>query len=219
MDGHPFTDPARRSVTSWRNGRSSSRLNAVQGAGEEDEADPEWEDLEEEAEALEYFQNEESAAASSFGNPEDWDLWYANVEFGINDTRSDVTGFTPFELVLGYSPMSQLDLFLQAATGQHSKRKGGEAGTSLARAFTHHRERFFSDHQRELPEIDRGAPVAYRLKLPPKWRIHDVFAQHRLKEYRTAEETFALRQQVPTPPKYSWMDSLRPMWPRFWPEE
>ncbi|KAK3287717.1 hypothetical protein CYMTET_4792 [Cymbomonas tetramitiformis] len=59
-------------------------------------------------------------------NPEDWDLWCANVEFAINDTRSDVTGFTPFELVLGHSPMSQLDLFLQAAAGQHSKRKGGE---------------------------------------------------------------------------------------------
>ncbi|KAK3252891.1 hypothetical protein CYMTET_37852 [Cymbomonas tetramitiformis] len=59
-------------------------------------------------------------------NPEDWDLWCANVEFAINDTRSDVTGFTPFELVLGHSPMSQLDLFLQAAAGQHSRRKGGE---------------------------------------------------------------------------------------------
>ncbi|KAK3248463.1 hypothetical protein CYMTET_42071 [Cymbomonas tetramitiformis] len=59
-------------------------------------------------------------------NPEDWELWCANVEFTINDTRSDVTGFTLFHLVLGHSPMSQLDLFLQAATGQNSKRKGGE---------------------------------------------------------------------------------------------
>ncbi|KAK3285935.1 hypothetical protein CYMTET_6477 [Cymbomonas tetramitiformis] len=48
-------------------------------------------------------------------NPDDWDMWCANVEFAINDTRSDVTGFAPFELVLGHSPMSQLDLFLQAA--------------------------------------------------------------------------------------------------------
>ncbi|KAK3241869.1 hypothetical protein CYMTET_48393 [Cymbomonas tetramitiformis] len=199
-------------------------------------------------------------------NPEDWDLWCANVEFAINDTRSDVTGFTPFELVLGHSPMSQLDLFLQAAAGQHSKRKGGEgtahemaskfaaqledARTKLELAQQRQRhqfdqrhtaksfqlgdlvwvdakhltenimnresfrklgprwhgplpitERFFSDQQRELPEIDRGAPVAYRLKLPPKWRIHDVFAQHRLKEYRTADEAFALRRQIPTPAK------------------
>ncbi|KAK3251114.1 hypothetical protein CYMTET_39538 [Cymbomonas tetramitiformis] len=59
-------------------------------------------------------------------NPEDWDQWCTNVEFAINDTRSDVTGFTPFELVLGHSPMSQLDLFLQAAKGNSAQRKGGE---------------------------------------------------------------------------------------------
>ncbi|KAK3282053.1 hypothetical protein CYMTET_10181 [Cymbomonas tetramitiformis] len=50
-------------------------------------------------------------------NPDDWDLFYmTNVEFAINDSRSDVTGFTPFELCYGVSPMSQLDLFLEAAT-------------------------------------------------------------------------------------------------------
>jgi hypothetical protein len=199
-------------------------------------------------------------------NPEDWDLWCANVEFAINDTRSDVTGFTPFELVLGHSPMSQLDLFLQAAQGPSTKRKGGEgtahemasrfaarledARTKLELAQQRQRqqfdqrhvvqsfqlgdmvwveakhltenimdrdsfrklgprwhgplpvtERFFSDLQRELPEMDRGAPVAYRLKLPPKWRIHDVFAQHRLKAYKTAGDAFAQRQQVPVPAK------------------
>ncbi|KAK3236278.1 hypothetical protein CYMTET_53580 [Cymbomonas tetramitiformis] len=133
----PVSAPANRSPA-WRNGRSSSRLNAVQDAGEEDATDldpadlrvqhavppspagltrpprrcyvcnsdshlwancpdeakkrawiadaparlarrraaneshiaaleTEWEDLEDEAEALEYFQNEESAAASSSG--------------------------------------------------------------------------------------------------------------------------------------------------------
>eukprot|EP00854_Cymbomonas_tetramitiformis_P029478 gene29478-biopygen30678 len=44
-------------------------------------------------------------------------------------------------------------------------------------------ERFFSDMQMTMPEADSGAPVAYRLRLPPHWRIHDVFAQHRLKPY------------------------------------
>ncbi|KAK3257522.1 hypothetical protein CYMTET_33398 [Cymbomonas tetramitiformis] len=115
----PASAPANRSPA-WRNGRSSSRLNAVQDAGEEDATDldpadlrvqhavppspagltrpprrcyvcnsdshlwancpdeakkrawiadapAQWEDLEDEAEALEYFQNEESAAASSSG--------------------------------------------------------------------------------------------------------------------------------------------------------
>ncbi|KAK3268091.1 hypothetical protein CYMTET_23380 [Cymbomonas tetramitiformis] len=62
-------------------------------------------------------------------------------------------------------------------------------------------ERFFSDQQRELPELDRGAPVAYRLKSPPKWRIHDVFAQHRLKPYVSASGSFAKRQEVAVPAK------------------
>jgi len=194
-------------------------------------------------------------------NPEDWDLWCTNVEFAINDTRSDVTGFTPFELVLGHSPMSQLDMFLQAAQGPSSQCKGGE-GTAheMASRFAarledarakpeqaQHRQRtqfdlrhkqqeyqigdlvwvearhltetimdretyrklsprwhgplpvvqrFYSDRQREMPEADRGAPVAYRLKLPPKWRIHDVFAQHRLKAYVSGDQAFALRKKV-----------------------
>ena len=199
-------------------------------------------------------------------NPEDWDQWCTNVEFAINDTRSDVTGFTPFELVFGHSPMSQLDLFLQAAKGDSPQRKGGEGSAhEMASRFSaqladarvklelaqqrqrtqfdqrHSQQRFqvgdrvwveakhltenimdresyrklsprwhgplvvveqfFSDQQRDLPELDRGAPVAYRLKLPPKWRIHDVFAQHRLKACTTAEEAFARRREVPTPAK------------------
>ena len=199
-------------------------------------------------------------------NPEDWDQWCTNVEFAINDTRSDVTGFTPFELVLGHSPMSQLDLFLQAAKRDSTQRKGGEGSAhEMASRFaaqledarvklelaqqrqraqfdqrhTHRgfqlgdlvwveakhltenimnresyrklsprwhgplvvTERFFSDQQRALPELDRGAPVAYRLKLPPQWRIHDVFAQHRLKACTTAEDAFARRSKVPAPAK------------------
>ncbi|KAK3252433.1 hypothetical protein CYMTET_15942 [Cymbomonas tetramitiformis] len=72
-------------------------------------------------------------------NSEDVDLWCANVEFAINDTRNEVTGFTPFELVLGQSHMSQFDLLmLQAATGQNSKRKVGEgtAHEQMARKFS-----------------------------------------------------------------------------------
>ncbi|KAK3236841.1 hypothetical protein CYMTET_53043 [Cymbomonas tetramitiformis] len=60
-------------------------------------------------------------------NPEDWDLYATNVEFAINDSCSDVTGFTPFELCYGVSPMSQLDMFLEAAQSTDGRRKGGPA--------------------------------------------------------------------------------------------
>ncbi|KAK3285516.1 hypothetical protein CYMTET_6885 [Cymbomonas tetramitiformis] len=60
-------------------------------------------------------------------------------------------------------------------------------------------ERFHSDVQAALPETDRGAPVAYRLALPAHWRVHDVFAQHRLKPFVQGAEAFATRRQMPIP--------------------
>ena len=198
-------------------------------------------------------------------NPDDWDLYMTNVEFAINDSRSDVTGFTPFELCYGVSPMSQLDLFLEAAAPPGSARRKGGVGTAhevavkfssqlrdarsrLELAQQRQREQFdrrhkqhkyavgdlvwiearhltekvmdralcrklgkrwhgpvpvvecfYSDLQAELAEADRGAPVAYRLALPPHWRIHDVFAQHRLKPYVSGVDEFASRAQPPVP--------------------
>ncbi|KAK3286792.1 hypothetical protein CYMTET_5675 [Cymbomonas tetramitiformis] len=193
-------------------------------------------------------------------NVTDWDLFATNVEFAINDSRSEATGYTPFELCCGMSPLSQLDLFLEAAKLDAGRRQGG-VGTahefaakfssqlrdakhrmelaqqrqreqfdrrhahreyavgdlvwieakhltekvmdrSLCRKLTKRWhgpvpvvERFFSDTQTEMPEADRGAPVAYRLRLPPHWRIHDVFAQHRLKPYVSGQGEFAARDQ------------------------
>ena len=197
-------------------------------------------------------------------NVTDWDLFATNVEFAINDSRNEATGYTPFELCCGVSPLSQLDLFLEAARGDAGRRQGG-VGTahefaakfssqlrdakhrlelaqqrqreqfdrrhvqreyaigdlvwieaknltekvmdrSLCRKLTKRWhgpvpvvERFFSDVQAAQPEADRGAPVAYRLRLPPHWRIHDVFAQHRLKPYVSGKGEFAARDQPAIP--------------------
>ncbi|KAK3270799.1 hypothetical protein CYMTET_20817 [Cymbomonas tetramitiformis] len=197
-------------------------------------------------------------------NVEDWDLYATNVEFAINDSRGESTGFTPFELVYGFSPLSQLDMFLEAAQSTAGRRKGG-VGTahevaakfssqlrdarqrlelaqqrqreqfdrrhgqweyaiedlvwveaknltekvmdrSICRKLTKRWhgpvpvvERFFSDTQMAMPEADRGSPVAYRLRLPPHWRIHDVFAQHRLKPYTSGKDTFAARDHPAIP--------------------
>ncbi|KAK3286397.1 hypothetical protein CYMTET_6048 [Cymbomonas tetramitiformis] len=60
-------------------------------------------------------------------------------------------------------------------------------------------ERFYSGMQAGLPEADGGAPVAYPLQLPPRWRIHDVFAQHRLKPYVGGADAFASRRQPAIP--------------------
>eukprot|EP00854_Cymbomonas_tetramitiformis_P008612 gene8612-biopygen8743 len=176
-------------------------------------------------------------------HPEDWDLWCTNVEFAINDSRSESTGFTPFELVCPTPPMTQLDLFLEAALEDSpGARQRLEMAQQRQRTLFDERllnqtydvgslvwvearhltervkdketyrklgprwlgplpitERFFSDQQLALPEEDRGAPVAYRLKLPGGWKIHDVFAQHRLRPYKDGSHAFVEREKKVVP--------------------
>ncbi|KAK3271936.1 hypothetical protein CYMTET_19743 [Cymbomonas tetramitiformis] len=95
-------------------------------------------------------------------HPEDWDLWCTNVEFAINDSRNESTGFTPFELVCPIPPMTQLDLFLEAALKDSpgvKNRRAGEGG----------------------------------------WKIHDVFAQHRLRPYKDGSQAFVEREKKVVP--------------------
>ena len=46
----------------------------------------------------------------------DWDEHLAAAEFAINDSVHASTGYTPFQLICGESPMSHLDLFLEEIT-------------------------------------------------------------------------------------------------------
>eukprot|EP00854_Cymbomonas_tetramitiformis_P019799 gene19799-biopygen20412 len=187
-------------------------------------------------------------------NQMDWDLWCTPVEYAINDSRSAVTGFTPFELCYGHAPASQLDFLAEAAlASRRGRAKGGGRGDAVKKGAAHktarqfvqqlqtardsrllvvaqqqqvaqydarHRARryavgdmvwvdathltqhgdrglhkkllkkrlgqmevleaFHSDRQMELAPEDRAAPAAYRLKLPPQWKVHDVFTVDRL---------------------------------------
>ena len=48
----------------------------------------------------------------------DWSQHLAAAEFSINDSVHTATGYTPFQLTYGESPLSHLDLFLQSALRQ-----------------------------------------------------------------------------------------------------
>ncbi|KAK3246618.1 hypothetical protein CYMTET_43851 [Cymbomonas tetramitiformis] len=204
-------------------------------------------------------------------NQQDWDLWCTPVEYAINDSRSAVTGFTPFELTYGHAPASQLDFFVEAAlASRRGRAKGGRGvvakkGTAheTARQFVRqlqlardklllaqqqqitqydarHRARsyavgdkvwvdashltqpgdrglhkkllkkrlgplevlecFHSDRQMALPAGDRGAPSAYRLKLPPQWKVHDVFTADRLTPVESCDRFVERTGEVPPPP-------------------
>ena len=60
-------------------------------------------------------------------------------------------------------------------------------------------ELVYDDRNARLQPADRGAPSAYRLLLPPTWRIHDVFTASKLKAYHAAT-VFPSRKPPPVPP-------------------
>ncbi|KAK3243516.1 hypothetical protein CYMTET_46834 [Cymbomonas tetramitiformis] len=70
------------------------------------------------------------------GHPEDWDLWCTNVEFAINDSRSESTGFSPLEMVCPTPPMSQLDLFVTAALDESPMTRMKKGGEGVAVEFS-----------------------------------------------------------------------------------
>jgi hypothetical protein len=56
----------------------------------------------------------------------------------------------------------------------------------------------YDDADNRLPFKERGVPSAYKLRLPPAWRIHDVFNPHKLKPFKA--NTFHSRNPPPESP-------------------
>ena len=165
----------------------------------------------------------------------DWDLHLAQAEYAINDAWHASLQTTPFVLTYGEPPASQLDLYLDAATGQeggnptarrfvmrwrellqHARKCVAQAQARYKQAFDAGRrpERQYEVGSRvmlsskaltapsdrgtpwklrcqwygpltvyEVKRDGQGAPVAYRLRLPKQWRVHDTFAAEKLKPY------------------------------------
>ena len=77
----------------------------------------------------------------------DWYLHLAAAEFAINDSVHSSTGYTPFQLVYGESPLSHLDLFLQNARQEELT-----PTHSAARAQQKSAARFMEDWRRNLAD-------------------------------------------------------------------
>jgi hypothetical protein len=174
---------------------------------------------------------------------QDWDLHLAAAEFAINDSKHKSTGFKPFDLVYGShnSPMSQLDVYLQAAlrdgqqnpkanqfvetwrknlrdarikiinaqqqqTRQYDQRHRpvqfniGERVLLSAKSLTAPTHRDTKWKLRDqwygpltVTKVIRGdgsknlPPVAYQIRLPHQWKMHNVFAVNKLKSYTPSD--------------------------------
>eukprot|EP00854_Cymbomonas_tetramitiformis_P034445 gene34445-biopygen30157 len=185
-------------------------------------------------------------------NQMDWDLWCTPVEHAINDSRSAVTGFTPFELCWAAPRGERGDVVKKGTAHETARQFVQQLQTvrdilrvaqqqQVAQYDAHHRARryalgdmvwvdathltqpgdrglhkkplkkrlgpmevleaFHTDQQMELAPGDRGAPAAYRLKIPQRWKVHDVFTVDKLTPVESGQDKFVDRSaKIPPPP-------------------
>eukprot|EP00854_Cymbomonas_tetramitiformis_P004591 gene4591-biopygen4530 len=138
-------------------------------------------------------------------NVEDWDLYATNVEFAINDSRCESTSFTPFELVFGFSPLSQLDMFLEAAQSTAGRRKGGvgtahEVAAKFSSQLRDARQRLELAQQQQREQFDRRhGQREYAIEDLVWVEAKNLIEKHRLKPYTSGKDTFAARDHPAIP--------------------
>ncbi|KAK3258204.1 hypothetical protein CYMTET_32741 [Cymbomonas tetramitiformis] len=109
---------------------------------------------------------------------EDWDLWCTPVEYAINDSRSAVTGFTPFELCYGHAPASQLDFFVEAALASRRGRAKGGRGDVVKKGTAHETARQF---------VQQLQTARDRLLVAQQQQVAQYDARHRARRCQSAE--------------------------------
>ena len=123
-------------------------------------------------------------------NQEDWDLWVTPVEYAINDSVSAATGFSPFELVYGHAPATQLDFFMDAALeGGSQRRKGGRVAADK-RGTAHQLAKQFT---RQL----QAARVS--LQMAQQRMIEQFDARHRLQQMKVNDRVWVDGQHLTLP--------------------
>ncbi|KAK3236639.1 hypothetical protein CYMTET_53227 [Cymbomonas tetramitiformis] len=99
----------------------------------------------------------------------------------LNDSRSAVTGFTPFELTYGHAPASQLDFFVEAALASRRGRAKGGRGAAVKKGTAHETARQFV---RQL-QLARE-----KLLLAQQQQIAQYDARHKARSYAVGDEVW-----------------------------
>jgi hypothetical protein len=95
----------------------------------------------------------------------DWDLYLTPVEFAINDSRHAAAQYTPFKIVFGKDPNSQMDLFLESSK---KEAEGNQGGTSFVenwrRVLCEVRQNLLKAQAQQKKAYDRAhQAIAYKL--------------------------------------------------------
>eukprot|EP00854_Cymbomonas_tetramitiformis_P018332 gene18332-biopygen18920 len=125
-------------------------------------------------------------------NQEDWDLCVTPVEYAIADSVSAATGYSPFELVYGNAPATQLDVFMDAALEGGSKRRNGGCAAAGTRgsADTSWRSSLHSSC------MQRGR---VSLQMTPQRMIGQFDARHRLPQMKVNDQVWGDGQHLTLP--------------------
>jgi hypothetical protein len=108
------------------------------------------------------------------GKEHDWDLWLTPVQFAINDSRHAVTGFSPFELTNGWSPVSQLDLFVEAGLSA----KGGGARDAFRQSSKARTAHDFAREWADNLQLARSLMVQAQVQMEDEFNKRHVNVEH-----------------------------------------
>ena len=156
----------------------------------------------------------------------DWSMWLPMAEFSHNSWKHEHTNRTPHELIMGINPTASITIPDDSIPTAHDRLTELQTIRSIAQQVLQKRIKTLTPHRTFTPgdkvwldarhlRVDTPSrklsprrygpfevmkqisPVAYRIKLPPQMRIHNVFHVDRLIPY---VETQAYGKAYPQPP-------------------
>lgn len=112
-------------------------------------------------------------------NQDDWDALLPSAEFAFNSSKLDSTGYTPFELDLGWNPASPLDLLTQTprnyAFGVDDLRQTLQASLEdeiFSHKLAHAPQSYYNSHKYQPHSYPVGDSVWLDKTIPPMWYIN-----------------------------------------------
>ena len=131
----------------------------------------------------------------------DWSRHLSAVEFAINDSVHSATGYSPFQLVYGESPLSHLDLFLLGARREEQRAAALPQQVQLQAA-----ERFMDNWRRNLADARTKMEKAQLLQK------HYYDAKRKQVEFQLNDRLLVSKKHLTLPADRDLPWKLRSLW-------